>query len=282
MARRRSEPESLPPCYFLVLPGLEPIAGEEITDDLGGEVKRSGRGLVVFRVPEIDPSLLRLRTVEDVFLFAWGTDKLSYRADALDSIRRWTASEADWNHLLRIHHSIRPKPKGKPTYRLVTQMTGEHGFRRIDARKALAQGLAGKLPASWRHVEEDAALEIWLTIHGSTAVCGVRLSDQSMRHRDYKREHLPASLRPTLAAAMVRLAEVGPGQVVLDPMCGAGTILGEAHFGVRPWSESREPIALWGGDRDAGAVRAAGINLRRLGPALLARWDATRLPLPDQ
>jgi tRNA G10 N-methylase Trm11 len=36
---------------------------------------------------------------------------------------------------------------------------------------------------------------------------------------------------------------------------------------------------VWGGDVDFSAVRAAAVNLRRLGPALLARWDATRLPL---
>jgi tRNA (guanine6-N2)-methyltransferase len=303
MARRRPELKSLPPCYALVLPGLEEIASEEIADELGGEIKRTGRGLVVFRVEEIDESLLRLRTTEDVFVFAWGTDKLSYKADALENIRRWTAKEADWNQLLRIHHAIRPKPKGKPTYRLVTQMTGEHGFRRLDARDAFARGLAGKLPTSWRHVEEGAAIEIWLTIHGSTAVCGVRLSDRTMRHRTYKMEHLPASLRPTLAAAMVRLAEPRPGQVVLDPMCGAGTILAEVLWNAerRRWSTERElsgvgheseqfrtprsafhAPTVWGGDIDPRALRAAAINLRRLGPVLLARWDATRLPLLDQ
>src|SRR5439155_8833706 len=102
---------------------------------------------------------------------------------------------------------------------LVTKMIGEHGYRRTDARKALAEGLAGKLPPSWRHAEENAAVEIWLTIQGATAVCGLRLSDRTMRHRTYKMEHLPASLRPTLAAAMVRLAETRRHQVMLDPMC---------------------------------------------------------------
>ncbi len=280
MSRRHSKPKLLPPCYAMVFPGLEPVAEEEIAHDLGGEVKRSARGLVVFRASQIDPALLQLRTVEDVFLLAWGTDKLSYRASDLERIRRWTAREVDWEQLLRLHHAIRPKPKGKPTYRLVAQMTGEHGYRRADAKKALAEGLAGKLPASWRPAEENAAVEIWLTIHGATAVCGLRLSDRTMRHRAYKREHLPASLRPTLAAAMARLAEIKPKHVVLDPMCGAGTILAEVlelarHAGVRP-------AGLWGGDVEPAALRAAGQNLRRLGRVTLARWDATSLPLPDQ
>jgi 23S rRNA G2445 N2-methylase RlmL len=264
----------------MVQPGLEGIAAEEIERDLRGEVMRTGAGLVVFRVPEIDTDLLRLRTTEDVFLLAWGTDKLSYRAEDLDRIRHWTAREVDWNRLLRLHHAIRPKPKGKPTYRLVTQMTGTHGYRRIDAGKALAQGLAGKLPASWRPAEEKAAVEIWLTIHEATAVCGLRLSDRTMRHRTYKQEHLPASLRPTVAAAMVRLLEARSGQVVVDPMCGAGTILAEQLALGRHDSAAR--VRVVGGDRELSALRTAEANLRSLGRSSLACWDATRLPLASE
>jgi 23S rRNA G2445 N2-methylase RlmL len=261
----------------MVHPGLEEIAAEEIAQDLGGEVRRTARGVVVFRVPEIDDRLLRLRTVEDVFLFAWGTDQLSYRAEDLDRIARWTAREPDWDLLLRLHHAVRPKPKGKPTYRLVTQMEGKHGYLRRDARKALARGLAGKFPASWKFAEEDAAVEFWLTIDNATAVCGVRLSDKTMRHRTYKLEHRPASLRPTVAAAMVRLAGARPPQVVLDPMCGAGTILAEQL--VVGWDRERGQVRVWGGDLEMAAVRAAAINLRKLGQPQLVCWDARRLPL---
>lgn len=266
---------AMPACYALVIPGLEEVAAEEIQETLGAEIKRTGRGVVVFRTPVLDVSLLKLRTTEDVFLLAWGTDQLSYRAEDLERIRRWTAHDTDWARLLQIHHAIRPKPKGKPTYHVVTQMTGQHGYRRADARKALLRGLAGKFPASWRLVEENAAVEVWLTIHGATAVCGLRLSDRTMRHRTYKLEHLPASLRPTVAAAMVRLAEAQPGQVVLDPMCGAGTILAEQLLA------SSGQVRVCGGDREFNALRAARVNLRRWEGVLLACWDATRLPLAD-
>ena len=212
---RRAERET-PACFAVVASGLEAVAADEITRDLGGDVKKAEKGIVVFRVPEIGPELLRLRTVDDVFLLAWGTDSLTYRAEDLKSIRQWTAKEADWQHLLSLHHALRPKPKGKPSYRLVTQMGGTHGYRRIDAGQAMAQGLGGVFPPSWKPAEENAAVEVWLIIRGRTAVCGVRLSDKTMRHRTYKVEHQPASLRPTIAAAMVRLAGAGPLGIVDD------------------------------------------------------------------
>src|SRR5262245_55815571 len=109
MSKRRPD-EPLPACYAMVQRGLEEVAADEITRDLGGEVKKSGRGLVAFRMPTLDADLLELRTVEDVFLLAWGTDDLTYRAADLDKIRHWTR-KVPWGQFLRIHHAIHPKPK---------------------------------------------------------------------------------------------------------------------------------------------------------------------------
>ena len=212
--------------------------------------------------------------------------KLTYRAEDLGRIScRWTAREPDWQQLLSIHHSIRPKPKGKPTYRLVTQMEGHHAYQRRDAGKALARGLAGHFPESWREAEENASIEVWLSIDEATAVCGLRLSDRTMRHRTWKLEHRPASLRPTMAAAMVRLAGAHAGQVLVDPMCGAGTILAEQLVRAERMNHRSlrsGPLVVCGGDIEREAVRAAAANLRRLGSAHLAHWDATRLPLASE
>jgi 23S rRNA G2445 N2-methylase RlmL len=272
MARRASSP--LPSCFALVIPGLEKVAAEEIKDVLAAEIKRTLPGIVVFRSAEINKRLLALRTVEDVFLLAWGSDELTHRFEDLKHIEAWTAREADWAGLLRLHHQIHAKPKGTPGYRLVAQMEGRHAYRRIDAQKALAQGLAAKLPARWRAVEENASVEVWIRIMQSAAVCGLRLSDRTMRHRTYKREHIAASLRPTVAAAMVRLADSGQGEMLVDPCCGAGTILAE-HL-----EASRNARAL-GGDIERRALVAARSNLRRSSAGHLVSWDLRRLPLAD-
>jgi tRNA G10 N-methylase Trm11 len=76
---------------------------------------------------------------------------------------------------------------------------------------------------------------------------------------------------------MVRLAEIVPRHIVLDPMCGAGTLLAERLAAAQ--RGRGVCAAVWGGDLDFSAVRATAVNLRRLGAALLVRWDAARLPL---
>ena len=273
----RPTEQPLPPLYAMTHGGIESVAADEITRDLG-EVKKTSRGLVVFRVEELSDKVLSLRTTEDVFLLAWGSDSLTYKSEDLDTIRTWTARKPDWDHLFKLHHKLRPKTKGRPTYHIVCQMQGEHGFRRTDAREAFIEGLSGKIPHGWQYHNENAWLEIWLTIYSKTAVCGVRLSDRTMRHRTYKLDHVAASLRPTVAAAMVRLAGIGPGMTVLDPMCGAGTILAEALDIAEKRSKGGR-VRVIGGDIDPNAVFVASQNLEQVGKADLARWDSTRLPL---
>src|SRR5258708_4983880 len=102
MPRRPAADNPLPPCYATVQPGLEPVAADEITRDLGGEVKKTARGFVIFRVPEITPDLIALRTTEDVYLLAWGSDSLTYKAADLQTIRKWTARQADWDRLFKL------------------------------------------------------------------------------------------------------------------------------------------------------------------------------------
>ncbi len=79
---------------------------------------------------------------------------------------------------------------------------------------------------------------------------------------------------------MIRLAHPQPGQMLLDPTCGAGTILAELWETWRGSTSSRtgrQPVVV-GGDVDSRALRSARSNLARYGETGLLRWDATRLP----
>jgi 23S rRNA G2445 N2-methylase RlmL len=94
-----------------------------------------------------------------------------------------------------------------------------------------------------------------------------------MRHRKYKQEHLPASLRPSVAAAMSWLARPTEQDIVLDPLCGAGTIPIERAL-LAPAQR------VLGGDIREEAVAISRRNTRSAGvSATFKLWDARTLPL---
>jgi tRNA G10 N-methylase Trm11 len=92
-----------------------------------------------------------------------------------------------------------------------------------------------------------------------------------MRHRAGRTVERPGALRPTVAAAMVLLADGrAAGQILLDPCCGSGTILAEAA--TLGW----KPV---GADIDAEAITVARYNLGKTARLLVA--DIRHLPVAD-
>ncbi|MFG1626836.1 methyltransferase domain-containing protein [Kribbella sp. NPDC049227] len=82
-------------------------------------------------------------------------------------------------------------------------------------------------------------------------------------------ERLPWSTTPLVAEVLVRLAKLQPGQRIVDPFCGTGTILLAAL--------RRQPTArVLGTDRDPRALAIADHNRQQLGR--LAQAAAEALP----
>jgi len=233
---------------------------------------------VVFRYDDSPHDLLSLRTCEDVFVLLYRTDDLpAHRKGAIPLFMNVARDSRAWNAALacfqQLHRSVR-----RVTFRVIAQMTGRHGYRRQEVRDAVLTGVQARWPG-WKPVADDAHLEVWTPIVGPWAIVGLRLSGRQMRHRTYKQAHRPASLRPTLAAAMVALSEPRPADRFCDPMCGGGTLLVERAL-KGPYK------SLIGGDSTPDALRAAQLNLSAAGvlhdrrtPCALYMWDAAALPL---
>ena len=161
------------------------------------------------------------------------------------------------------------------TFRVVARKTGEHVYRRVDAQRAVESALRTRLPQV-QLVDDNADAEFWLTIIGATALLGLRLSSAAMRSHSYPFTSLPAALKPGIARAMAHLSQPSPTDRILDPLCGAGTLLLE-RAAVGPWE------ALAGGDRDPEALSVARANAAAAGLNVhLEQWDALDLPLPDR
>lgn len=161
----------------------------------------------------------------------------------------------------------------------------------------------------------DLQFRVWL--HRDRASFLLDTSGDSLDHRGYRLDRGEAPLREHLAAACVLAAEwdgVGP---VVDPMCGAGTLLAEAAswgLGMAPgrvrlagngWAFERFPdfdrglwravqreripspaptVRLFGVDTDPEAIRMSRANLERAGYfelATLVRGDAFDYEPPE-
>ncbi|MDQ6717271.1 MAG: class I SAM-dependent RNA methyltransferase [Gemmatimonadota bacterium] len=123
-------------------------------------------------------------------------------------------------------------------------------------------------------------------------------SGDLLHRRGYRPESTKASLRETLAAAMLLSSDWDRGIALLDPMCGSGTIPIEAammagriapgisrKFAFEKWRSFDDELwqslrakaideeltdagaPIFGGDRDAGAVEVATRNAERAGVA---------------
>lgn len=262
------------------VPGLEQVLQEEIAErfpeaDLVGAWRQFDErtSLLEFRTPGDCCAWRSLDTAEDVFILVARARAMQADQRGLGELAAATLRSKLLAGGLRLF--ARCWGETPQTFRVVARKAGDHAYRRVDAQRAVEGALRTLLPQR-RLVEDDADAEFWLTIIGSTALLGLRLSSAAMRAHSYPFTSLPASLKPSLARAMARLSRPLATDRVLDPLCGAGTLLWE-RAAIAPWK------TLTGGDRDQAALAVAEANAAaaRL-DATLQRWDALALPLADR
>jgi tRNA (guanine6-N2)-methyltransferase len=268
-------------------PGFEGVADDELVArysaagisalrELGQRLIPERAAMVIFSAPRPEPLALA-RTVEDVFALAGYRAGLDNSAAALDKVRAAVRLAPYVERALAARVRLSPGARAgrRLRFRVIARVAGEHGFRRVDFQRAVERGFDERGDHSWRLAGDDADVEFWATLLEGEMFLAMRLVDERMRHREYKVAHRPGSLRSSVAAALGWLSRPGADDVVVDPMCGAGTILIErAHLA--------RYTMLAGFDRDAEALAASAANIGpRYRPIGLARADATRLPMRD-
>jgi tRNA G10 N-methylase Trm11 len=209
---------------------------------------------------------LELRTAEDVFVEV-ARARRAYEDDARALARRVWRPDSVQRALSVWADEVRPLASSM-TFRVVARVLHERSFVRTDLRRALT-GVIGADKPKWR-LADPAQLEVWVSEYRpGEFVAGLRLSSARMRQHEGRQVERPGALRPTVAAAMVRLAGE-PSGTLLDPCCGSGTILTEAL--ARGWTAT-------GRDIDPTAVEIARTNAP---DAAVEPGDARKLDLPDE
>jgi tRNA (guanine6-N2)-methyltransferase len=221
----------------------------------------------------------KLRTVEDIF---YAVDESHYSLARLrdlknnckisfDMFRQSVFRAIEFKNILFGKRSS----KKSVSYTSFVKQDIDHG----PARKAVGHYLDGIFASTfpkWKH-QDPADIECWGFWVSNLLFVGVRITSSHNRSRNYRQEERKASLRPTIAAAMVVLSQPNPKDKILDPMCGTGTLLIERGL-IAPYE------LIEGYDIDQDAIRLAADNVGRskLKKIYLNNGDARNLPVENE
>lgn len=258
--------------------GLEPEVAAEVLESGLGSVTRLGHREVHFRLHSSRPEQIpALRTADDLFLSAARRPDIGTTKHDLQALTELVAL-ADTDLLVRLRRALTQAPAEVPGIDVSASFLGRRTFSRFDAEDVLGTALAERLgvPYHSRRTGDAPPPGYWgwrLTLDGAHAALMMRVGDRPLHRRSYKQRMIKGTLHPPLAAAMAALAGIRPDHTVLDPCCGAGTLLIEAAL-------ARPGARLYGFDLSPDAVAAARANAAAV-PVHVDRGDAGRLPLPD-
>ncbi len=253
--------------FALTTRGLEAVSAQELTAIDSVVVSEVSYRRIAGYCQESPLLLLGLRTVDDVFLEAARWTQIGHTRNMLSRFRR-LSQQLELRPIAAVCASLR-FINPSPSFSVTASFVGRRNYSANEIKSAVAAGVMSNY--SWSYNDDDRAADfnIRVFIEHETAFVGVRLGKAPLHERPYKRVQRPGSLKPPVAAAMLVLAGVKPGASVLDPCCGVGTILIEAH---------QMGAVTWGGDIAREAVDAAQLNAAGTS-ARITRWDARKLPL---
>ncbi|XP_072912040.1 THUMP domain-containing protein 2 [Hemitrygon akajei] len=168
-------------------------------------------------------------------------------------------------------------PKGESAvscmpFRVSCRCSGKIAKKFMSQELGRAIGIALSREFGWKAELRNPMLEIYIHFNDNHCVVGIPILRLPLASRDYIKS---AGLRSTVAWAMASLGDIQVGSLVLDPMCGLGTILLEA---AKEW-----PNAYYHGiDNTAIQLQMASVNVcfAKLESNIdLTRSSVTELPL---
>lgn len=167
-----------------------------------------------------------------------------------------------------------------PKFRVTCTRTGDnHSFSSQEAAAKFGGGINDGF--GWRVDLSHPDVEVLLNIVDNSVVIGIALTKESRGKRNIA--HFgPTTLKSSIAYCMLSLADIKPGDVVCDPMCGGGSIPIE---GALNWPTS---FHLCGDHHDLAPARTLAnvqnlveqqLKKKKTLPLDIFQWDVCNLPL---
>ncbi len=115
-----------------------------------------------------------------------------------------------------------------------SERIGVHDFTSMDISRVVGQAVIDSYQEAYKTKLkvnlDEPDVEIYALVRNDEFVLGVNTTGVSLHKRGYKVYDHPAALKPTIASAMLEIAEWPNGESLIDPMCGGATIPIEAAF----------------------------------------------------
>lgn len=257
--------------WSVVTRGLEAVAREEIEERIADAYNLDvGYRRVAFETSVDLRALFALRTVDDLFVDLGAWESIGRPRAALKLLGD-RALDLDLRDAAAICRELREMDT-PPSFSVTANFVGRRNYSTGEIKLAVAMSIEATHGWSYQARDADADLNVRVFLEHERAYLGVRLAGTPLHERPYKVATVAGSLKPTVAAAMIRLGRFPAGAALLDPLCGAGTIVLEAAL---------MGYAARGGDHDTAALDAARQNRDAANVQVaLDQWDAQALPLP--
>ena len=272
--------------FFAQVPdGMEALAAEELSELGAKEIRTAYRGVRF----ESDLKILYRINFSARCLARILAPLLSFRCHTYEYLYK-RARQVEWSQIFTPRHSFAVVAN-------VSNSSLRHSqYAALSLKDAIVDHFKERLKSRPDVQKLEPDLRINLHIESNRATLSLDTSGESLHRRGYREEALEASMQETLAAAVIRLTRWDGSTPLHDPMCGAGTLLGEAlmrycripagflrkHFGFEFLPDHDEPLwhtvreeegrgirdlpegLISGSDISQKAVEVSRANLRRL------------------
>lgn len=257
--------------------GLENVVTEQLKGHLDFDIVAKHHRTIILSTNDDPQQLLELRSVDDVFVLIGRFKHLDNTRNSLRSIHA-QASSFSFNEHIEFCAGVRALRREKG-FTITASFLGKRNYNRWEIADSIRHGASKSLTPKYLDRKNQAAPDhdIHFRVHleDDGGWCGIRLSKEPLAKRAYKQEHIKGSLAPQIAYVMVQLAEPQSGELLLDPMCGAGTIIHEALC-------SRGELMSLGVDISPHALCASRKNFTSdMNQGVFMQGDARVLPLKN-
>eukprot|EP00118_Oscarella_pearsei_P013321 m.105602 g.105602 ORF g.105602 m.105602 type:complete len:380 (+) comp37230_c0_seq20:111-1250(+) len=231
--------------------GMEAFLRDDIIERISGSDVEMVQGKVYFSTASSRERLLNIKAAERLFAFVL---KDKYEGSFEDLIDACFLSNEVWMEAFHTWKSMQMNADGQKesgcvsaskrtktgsgmeegsseasqcfSFRVSCKCAGRRGRKISPQVFGSRLGVAMTKKFGWKSDLRNPSFEVSVHLNDDGLVIGIPVTKIPLSNRSYLKT--ASGLRSTTAWALAKLADIEAGQVVLDPMCGAGTILIEA------------------------------------------------------